>query len=112
MRMKRGLCKFVTAHVVIAAAAVEHAVMAADVVDMGRVAAAIGLVGTVCVMVCWCCKKVVIVIKGGCTTDEAAMDPSPPRALPALNTLAQLRAVTTEPEVLEPWMGAWAFWAA
>jgi len=44
--MKRGLCKFVTANVVAAAAAVEHTVMATDVVDMGRVAAAIGLVGT------------------------------------------------------------------
>jgi len=33
------------ANVVTAAAAVEHMIVAADVVDMGRVAAAIGLVG-------------------------------------------------------------------
>jgi len=55
---------------------------------------------------------VVIVVEGGHVMGEAAMDPSPPRAPPASNSLAQLRAVTTEPEVLEPWMGAWAFWMA
>jgi len=96
----------------VAATAVECAVAAADVVDMGRVAAAVGLVGAAHVTACWCCKKVVIVVEGGCAMDEAAMDPSPPRAPPALNSLAQLRAVTTKPEALEPWMGAWAFWAA
>jgi len=73
---------------VIAATAVECMVAAADVVNTEQVAAAIGLVGTACVTACWCCKKVVIVIKGGCVMDEAAMDPSPPRALPASNSLA------------------------
>ena len=97
---------------VIAAAAVERAVAAADVVDMGRVAAAVGLVGAARGTACWCCKKVVIVVEGGRATDEAAMDPSPPRAPPASNSLAQLRAVTAEPEALEPWMGAWGFWMA
>src|SRR6266850_3648255 len=55
-----GLLEFVTANVVAAAAAVavagvadvaaavECAAMAADVVDMGRVAAAVGLVGAAC----------------------------------------------------------------
>jgi len=98
-------------HVVVAAA-VECAVAATDVIDTGQVAAAIRLVGTACVTVCWCCKKVVIVIKGGHAMDEAAMDPSPLRAPPVSNSLAQLRAVTAEPEALEPWMGAWAFWVA
>jgi len=91
---------------VVTAAAVKCMVAATDVVDMGRVAAVIGLVGAARVMACWCCKKVVIVVKGGCVMDEAAMDPSPPRALPASNSLAQLRAVTAEPKALEPWMGA------
>jgi len=98
-------------HVVVATA-VEHVVAATDVIDMGQVAAAVRLVGAAHVMVCWCCKKVVIVVEGGYAMDEVAMDPSPPRAPPVLNSLAQLRAVTTEPKVLEPWMGAWAFWAA
>jgi len=44
--MKRGLHEFVMANMVAAAAAVEHMVAAADVIDMGRVAAAVGLVGT------------------------------------------------------------------
>jgi len=44
--MKCSLRKFVMANVVAAAAAVEHVVVAADVVNMGRVAATIGLVGT------------------------------------------------------------------
>jgi len=87
---------------VVATTAVEHMVVATDVIDTGRVAATIRLVGAVHVMACWCCKKVVIVVEGGCVMNEAAMDPSPPRALPALNSLAQLRAVTTEPEALEP----------
>jgi len=98
-------------HMVVATA-VKHTVVAADVIDMGRVAAAIGLVGAARVMACWCCKKVVIVVEGGCVMDKVAMDPSPPRAPPVSNSLAQLRAVTAKPEVLEPWMGAWAFWAA
>jgi len=97
---------------VVVAIAIECVVVATDVVDMGQVAATIGLVGAAHGMACWCCKKVVIVVEGGCTMDKAAMDPSPPRALPASNSLAQLRAVTAEPEALEPWMGAWAFWMA
>ena len=56
----RGLRKFVTANVVVAAAAVavagvadvaaavECVAMAADVIDTGRVATAVGLVGAVC----------------------------------------------------------------
>ena len=43
--MKRSLCKFIMVNVVAAAAAVKHTVMVADVVNMGQVAAAIGLVG-------------------------------------------------------------------
>jgi len=43
-------------------------------------------------------------------TDKAVVDPSPPRALPASNSLAQLEAVTTKPEVLEPWMGVLGPW--
>ena len=107
-------------HIVVAAAVehmvaatdVECMVVATDVVDTGQVAATVGLVGAVHVTACWCCKKMVIVVKGGRATDEAAMDPFPPRAPPVLNSLAQLRAVTAEPEALEPWMGAWAFWVA
>src|SRR6266850_1069342 len=92
----------------VAAAAVECMVVATDVVDTGQVAATVGLVGAVHVTACWCCKKMVIVVEGGCAMDEVAMDPFPPRAPPVLNSLAQLRAVTAEPEALEPCMGAWA----
>ena len=73
---------------VVVAIAIECVVVATDVVDMGQVAATIGLVGAAHGMACWCCKKVVIVVEGGCTMDKAAMDPSPPRALPASNSLA------------------------
>ena len=65
---------------------------------------------------CWCCKKVSgssswllspssLLLEGGCATDEAVVDPSSPRALPASNSLAQLEAVTAEPKALEPWTG-------
>jgi len=32
-----------------------------------------------------------LLLKGGHAMDEVAVDPSPPRALPALDSLAQLR---------------------
>src|SRR6267142_5640891 len=70
---------------------------------------------------CWCCKKVSgssswlllpssLLLEGGCATDEAVVDPSLPRALPALNSLAQLEAVTAKPKALEPWMGVLGPW--
>src|SRR6266850_4904575 len=71
--------------------------------------------------VCWCCKKVSgllswllssssLLLEGGCVTDEAVVDPSPPRAPPASKSLAQLEAVTAEPEALEPWTGVLGPW--
>src|SRR6267142_4147871 len=33
-----------------------------------------------------------LLLKGGCVTDEAAVDPSPPRAPPVSNSLAQLES--------------------
>src|SRR6267142_3633661 len=65
---------------------------------------------------CWCCKKVSgssswllspssLLLKGGHAMDEAVVDPSPPRAPPVSNSLAQLEAMTAEPEALEPWTG-------
>jgi len=45
MRMKCSLHEFIMVNVVAAAAAVKHAVMATDVVNMGQVAATVGLVG-------------------------------------------------------------------
>ena len=44
--MKHSLCKFIMVNMVAAAATVKRMVTAVDVVNMGQVAATIGLVGT------------------------------------------------------------------
>src|SRR6266850_1328544 len=71
--------------------------------------------------VCWCCKKVSglsswllspssLLLEGGCAMDKVVVDPSPPRALPVSNSLAQLEAVTAKPKALEPWTGVLGPW--